>query len=163
VIADELSSVELHANGSQSVVAVSSSEAPYAALALGFVAMCTSFAVANRRSLPDRLNLSDVAGTALAAHAISRIVARARITTFVRAPFASGEAAQEPRGDGFRRAVGELLTCPHCLTPWIAAGLSSLLVLRPREARWATSVFAATVLSEAPDLVTRMANVIRKR
>jgi hypothetical protein len=134
-------------------VSVSSSEAPYAALAFGFVAMCASFAVANRRSLPERLSLADVAGTALAAHAISRIVARARITTFVRAPFASGEAAQEPRGEGFQRAVGELLTCPHCLMPWVAAGLSSLFVLRPREARWTTSIFAATALSEAPSLL----------
>jgi hypothetical protein len=95
-----------------------------------------------RGDQPARLGLADLACIGLASYDIARIVSRDRVTVFLRAPFAGGEAAQYPRGDGMRRAVGELLTCPHCLSLWIAAGLSAGFFRSPRRARFIASVFA---------------------
>src|SRR5205807_1320534 len=107
------------------------SDMPYALLSMGYLAALTSFAAANRRALADRPAASDIAGLGLASYAIARIVARDRITLFLRRPFTFDPAAQQPRQDGFRRPVGELVTCPHCLALWVAGGLAMLHVKRP--------------------------------
>ena len=61
------------------------------------------------------IRFADLPTIGVASHDIARVLARDRIATVLRAPFASGEAAQYPRGSGLRRAIGELVTCPHCL------------------------------------------------
>jgi Protein of unknown function (DUF1360) len=118
-----------------------SSEVPYGALMTTCAALLL---LASRlgREEDARIGLSDVACLGLASHDLARIVARDRIAVFLRAPFASGEAAQLPRGRGMRRAIGELVTCPHCLSIWIATAFTAGFARFPRQSRFVAGVFA---------------------
>jgi hypothetical protein len=55
----------------------------------------------------------------------------------------------QPAGEGVRRAVGELVTCPHCVSLWAAGALAAAQLARPRETRLVTRVFAACALADA--------------
>ncbi len=73
---------------------------------------------------------------------LGRMVAFDQIMDPVRAPFTittldetgAGQTV-EPRGQGARRAIGELISCPICAGTWIAAGLVYALHLVPGPAR----------------------------
>src|SRR5216110_1606458 len=106
--------------------------AEYATL-LGFyiasVAVLTGLATEKDR-FPRRFSLLDLALLGIATHKLSRIVAKDRITSILRAPFVSyirssgaGEVKEEPRGRGIQRAIGTLVSCPYCIGPWSAAVL----------------------------------------
>lgn len=104
----------------------------------------------NDRDLPERFSASDLALLTVATHKISRLAAKDPVTSPLRAPFTrfagtSGEAelAEEVRGTGPRKAVGELVTCPFCLGQWVATALAFGLVLTPRPTRLVASVFTA--------------------
>lgn len=105
--------------------------------------------------LPDGISPAEVAVLGAATHKISRIIARAEITNFLRAPFTRyegradlNEVNQEPRGRGLRRAMGEMLACPLCLGAWVAGGLSVGLAYAPRFTRAAAGAFAALTVSD---------------
>jgi hypothetical protein len=130
----------------------------YAALAGSFGAGCGSF-LAWRRSeggLPEHLELGDVLLLGIATHKVSRLLAKDKITAFVRAPFAEprapgsvpGEVEDRAKGRGLRAAVGQLMTCPHCLSMWIGAGFSAGLVTAPRETRLIAATLASVTLSD---------------
>jgi hypothetical protein len=68
------------------------------------------------------------------------------VTSFLREPLVEGhahEGSEEPAGDGFRQAVGELITCTRCIGTWTAAGLAASQVLWPRFGRLVTWTLAA--------------------
>lgn len=101
------------------------------------------------KDLPD-VTWSDIALVAGATHKLSRLVAKDPVTSPLRAPFArykgqSGEAelAEQVRGTGPRKAMGELITCPFCVGQWVATGFVFGLVLAPRPTRLAASVFTS--------------------
>ena len=57
------------------------------------------------KELPERLALADVVLVGIATHKLSRVIAKDRVTSFVRAPFTryagaagEGELAEDPRG-----------------------------------------------------------------
>jgi hypothetical protein len=118
---------------------------------IGAFVVLIALASGGRRYRPPRL--ADVAIIGLASHDIARIVARDRITRFLRSPFASGAAAQHPRGEGIRRAVGELLTCPHCLSLWIAGALTGASLSFPRRSRFVSAVFAGHALGNGYEFI----------
>lgn len=118
--------------------------APYAALATLFAALLATAARANGRH---RVSLPDVVTIGLASHALGQIVAHEKIAIFLRAPFADGPAAVHPRGEGLRRAVGELVTCPKCNELWIGLVLAVGLSRAPRETRFASAVLATRGVS----------------
>src|SRR3954447_774152 len=99
--------------------------AGYAALSVAFgVALAGSVAAARAagRELPERLSAQDIVLAGIATHKVSRLAAKDKVTSFLRAPFTrfqgtagQGELEDEPRGGGLRYAVGELLVCPYCL------------------------------------------------
>lgn len=134
----------------------------YAALTGLFSAVTVGFSVWVRRSgreLPERIALADLALITLATHKASRLVAKDRVTSAVRAPFTRfqeeggpGEVEEQARGRGLRRAVGELLICPFCLSMWIGAGFAAGLVVAPRPTRWAASVLTAVFGSDVLQL-----------
>lgn len=125
----------------------------YGSLLAAFVLLLARLSGQGREDT--RIDLSDVALIGLASSEVARIVARDRATVFLRAPFTSDDAAQQPTGDGMRRTIGELLTCPHCSSVWIAAALSALFLRSPRRARFLSAVFAGQAVSTAGDYIAR--------
>ncbi|KAF4411098.1 MULTISPECIES: DUF1360 domain-containing protein [Streptomyces] len=117
----------------------------YAALAATFGAGVALFsAVAHRRGikLPERVPPWDVLLLGTATYKASRLLTKDKITSFVRAPFtrreedtSAGEVMDEPRGNGLRLAVGDLVSCPFCTSAWVAGALVGSYVVQPRAAR----------------------------
>jgi hypothetical protein len=109
----------------------------------------------SRKGLPDRYPPSDLLLAGAATYKLSRLLAKDKVTSFVRAPFTehrdqggSGEVEEEPRGYGVRRAIGELLTCPYCLGVWVASGWGIALVAAPRASRLACFTLTALGISD---------------
>jgi Protein of unknown function (DUF1360) len=127
--------------------------AGYAALIGSFVTIAAGFGAwlrASGRELPERMPPGDLALITVATHKASRLVAKDRVTSSVRAPFTRfegdpglGEDSEEARGSGLRRAIGELVTCPYCISLWIASALAAGLLVAPRATRWVASVLSA--------------------
>jgi hypothetical protein len=125
----------------------------YAVLSAAFFAACVGFAEWLRRSdreLPERPAAADLALVTVATHKASRLIAKDRVTSVIRAPFTqfdddetAGEVSESARGTGMRRAIGELLVCPYCLGLWVAAALTAGLIVAPRPTRWAAAVLNA--------------------
>jgi hypothetical protein len=112
--------------------------------------------VAKRRTLPKRFDGRDYLLLGVATQKLSRLVAKDSVGAAIRAPFtrfeeAEGEAEvhEEVRGSGLRHAIGELVTCPFCLSVWIATIFSFGLVLAPRATRLAASILAAVTISDS--------------
>lgn len=131
---------------------------PYLALAgifnLGFAAFLVAAKRADR-PLPDRLSARDVALLGVASFKLSRLISRDQVTAFLRAPFvtykgpaAASEIEEQPRGEGWQRALGNLLTCPYCVAQWVSAGFAYGFILAPRTTRFAAGVFSAYALSD---------------
>jgi hypothetical protein len=107
------------------------------------------------RRLPVSYSLLDLGLGALATHKFARLVSKDGVTTPLRAPFTefeentgSGEVAESPRPEPARHVVGELLTCPFCMAPWIATAYVALLALSPSVARAWAAVFGIVAGSD---------------
>src|SRR5947207_10534437 len=131
--------------------------AEYASL-LGFyvasVAVLTGMAMEQDR-LPKRFGLLDLALLGIATHKLSRVVAKDRITSILRAPFVNyirsagaGEVEEEPRGRGIQRGIGHLISCPYCMAPWCATVLGFGLVFAPRVTRFFAGILASVATSD---------------
>jgi hypothetical protein len=99
------------------------------------------------RTLPAAYEVQDLLVGAVATHKFTRLVSKDGVTTPLRAPFTefeenagSGEVNESPRHGHLSHVPGEVLSCPFCLAPWVAATYVAGLVLSPRLARaWATT------------------------
>jgi hypothetical protein len=108
------------------------------------------------RELPDRSHLTDVLVGGLATHKLSRLVARGSVTSPLRAPFAehdratgAAEHVDSARGSsGVRHTVGELITCPFCVSVWLGTGYVGALALSPRLARAGAAAFGVVAVSD---------------
>jgi hypothetical protein len=120
----------------------------YATLATVFSAVFAGFALVARNRIPARIGFGDMARIGLASYKLGRLIAKDEVTAFVRAPVTTDEAASEPQPKGWSRALGELLTCPHCVGVWASACLTYALVVFPRETRLATTVFGSQALAD---------------
>lgn len=125
--------------------------------------------VRQRGGLPERADGRDVALLCVATHKLSRLVTKDTVTAVVRAPFTEfaepsgeGEVREEVRGRGLRHAVGELLTCPFCLSVWAATILAFGLVLAPRATRLGMTVLTAVAGSDFLQLAYATAQKISK-
>ncbi len=136
----------------------------HAMLTFAFHGSVAAFALAQRRSgrqLPERVPSGDLVLLSVATYKLSRLIAKDRITSFVRAPFTRfkgesdrpGEVSEEPRGQGLRHAIGELLVCPYCLGQWVGTGLLAGYIRDPRLTRTVAMAFTivagSDVLQEA--------------
>lgn len=110
--------------------------------------------------VPQQYAILDLVLGALATHKFSRLLSKDAVTMPLRAPFTkyeepagSGEVNESPRQTHPQHTIGELVTCPFCLAPWVASGYVAGLVLAPRLARtWAAAssiVAASDVLQHA--------------
>ena len=100
--------------------------------------------------LPDRPRAADLALVALATAKVSRLFTRDVVTSPLRAPFTRFEHGAGPaevdesvRGNGVRRSVGELVTCPFCMGQWVATAFTFGILLTPRVTRQVAGMFAA--------------------
>lgn len=90
----------------------------------------------------------------ISTHKLSRLVSKDRVTASFRAPFAkfikddgAGELEEEARGKGMQRAIGDLVTCPFCVSPWVALALMTALLLAPPVGRMLCSILTAVAIS----------------
>jgi hypothetical protein len=111
--------------------------------------------LARGHELPERIGFGDLVLLGVATHKLSRLIAKDKVTSFVRAPFTrlqgpagQGELSEEPRGEGLQLLLGELIVCPYCLGQWVAGvGVVSLLAA-PRLTRLLASIFAVHAASD---------------
>lgn len=107
----------------------------YAATLTGF------FAWANSRGKLGEIPLADILVLGVGTHKAARMLSRDKVLTFVRKPVTvyedtdgapPGEVYERQRSDGspIRRAIADLITCPYCMSPWVAAGLFGIYVTR---------------------------------
>ncbi|MGA4837430.1 DUF1360 domain-containing protein [Streptomyces sp. G45] len=129
----------------------------------GYATLATTFCVsavlvtlvARRRGVrpPAHIPPQDVALLGTATFKASRLLAKDKVTSFLRAPFTrrtedgeGGEVQDEPRGSGARRAVGDLVACPFCVSAWVAGALVASYAVAPRGTRLlCTGLSAVTV------------------
>src|SRR3954463_15052337 len=133
----------------------------YGAIAAAFNGLFAAGLIAARRAdrLPDRFGAGDVALLAGATAKLSRLIAKDRVTSVVRAPFTRfeddtgyGEVEEAARGTGFQRAIGELLICQYCVSQWVAAGMVIGHALAPRETRLVAGTLAVFGLADVLNL-----------
>lgn len=160
----------LEATG-QSEVGASSAERDPGSLAahagltgayLGLVSGGLMLAQRTGRVIPERIPLVDLVLVGVAAHKLSRLLTRAKVTNFIRAPFTEfehfaghGEVEERAKGSGLQKAVGELLLCPFCMGQWAAGGLTVGYVASPRLTRLAAGILVAHTISDFLQLVYR--------
>lgn len=113
-------------------------------------------ALVRKREIPERLAVSDIALSALATHKLSRLVTKDPVTSPLRAPFTMyrgqagpAELAEQVRGGGAQKTVGELVTCPFCVDLWVATGLAAGYVFAPRATRLAVGMLAIVAGADA--------------
>jgi hypothetical protein len=118
------------------------------------VATLTGVAL-ERGRLPKKFGLLDLAALGIATHKLSRIIAKDRITSILRAPFVNyirsagaGEVEEEPRGRGIQRGIGQLISCPYCVAPWCATALGFGLIFAPRITRFFAGILASVATSD---------------
>lgn len=118
----------------------------YLALFSGVVA-----ATSRRPGADTAIPAREIVPLGVATFALSKVVAREKMGTWVRDPFVEEDAERRPgppRGRGVRHAVGELLTCTRCVGAWAGLGLVSLRVLSPPAGRIATVVLATSGVND---------------
>jgi len=117
--------------------------ADYAAITIAYGSLLTALAVSARGREP--LRHGDLLPITAATFALSKLVAKEKVETWVRQPFVEEHSdGRRPKGRGLRYAVGELVTCTRCLGAWSALGLVAVNVHAPRTGRTLTSVLAAS-------------------
>jgi hypothetical protein len=102
-----------------------------------------------------KLKATDLALLGVATHRLGRLVAYDKIAEPFRLPFAEtvpdslgAGKTTTARGEGIRRALGELITCPICAGTWIAAGLVYGLHLLPNPTRLLITIMGVTGIAE---------------
>ncbi|MFI0263068.1 DUF1360 domain-containing protein [Streptomyces sp. NPDC017056] len=130
----------------------------YAVLAGTYAGATTLFALRVRRSgrtLPSGVPPWDLLLLGAATYKASRLLAKDKITSLVRAPFtrragtvSASEVMDEPRGHGVRRATGELLACPFCLAAWVGTALVCGYAVAPRATRLVAGGLGAVAISD---------------
>lgn len=130
----------------------------YALIAAAFTGGAALFVVTARRCgvrLPEHVPPWDVALLGAATFKASRLLAKDKVTSFLRAPFTrrtdeipAGEVMDEPRGSGVRRAVGDRVSCPFCVSVWVAGSLAAGYSCAPRASRPACAALGAVTVSD---------------
>jgi hypothetical protein len=130
----------------------------YEALLATYGALVTAAAWGLHRS-GRRLAVPSPADTVLLGTAVfklSRIVTKEKVLRPVRDPFveevepgAGSELNSTPAGRGVRGAVGELLTCPFCISVWLSTALVLLFAVAPRATRLIASTASTAAVADA--------------
>jgi hypothetical protein len=127
----------------------------------GYVTLVTLFGAGLGSALllasPRRMRVAaaDPVLFGLATFQVARIISKDKVLAPLRAPFTqfeepsgAGEIEESARGEGLQKAIGELLTCPYCLAPWVASAFAVGTLFAPRKTRWLASIFAMVALAD---------------
>ena len=138
--------------------------ATFAAVFHGAMAGAVMAARRSGRDLPQHVDTGDIVLIGTASYKLSRLIAKKKVTAFVRAPFTElegkggpAELDEKPRGSGLQRALGELLVCPYCLGLWASGGFHAGLLFAPRATRFSASVLTAMTISDFLQIAYRAA------
>ncbi|MCA1834312.1 MAG: DUF1360 domain-containing protein [Actinomycetota bacterium] len=131
----------------------------YAGIMAANASLLAAAAVAFKKSgkgPPAPLSAGDVVLTSIATHRIARLVSKDTITSPLRAPFARyegpgapAEVNEEVRGRGWRKAIGELVTCPFCTGEWIATSFAVGWLFAPRATRFIATMWGCLGIADA--------------
>jgi hypothetical protein len=110
---------------------------------------------ATNKQLPERIPIADLLLLGVGTHKLSWILAKDRVTSFLRAPLTryegslnSSDVKESPRGHGLRLAAGELAICPYCMGQWVASAMLATYALSPSKARFIASIFTALTIND---------------
>jgi hypothetical protein len=123
----------------------------YGAINAVYAALLAGVLVASRGRLreEDRISGSELLPLGAATFALSKVIAREKIGSWVREPFVDDPVhPHRPRGHRIRRAVGELVMCTRCVGAWSALGLVGLRVTSPEAGRTVTAVLATSATND---------------
>jgi len=102
-------------------------------------------ALARRHGGGEAIARKDLPVLAMATFAMADVLAKEKVSTWLREPFVREEADHKPasaEGTGIRHAIGELLTCTRCVGTWSALGLVGLWTASPTAGRTTANVLA---------------------
>ena len=128
----------------------------YAGLNGLFLALLAAFAH-RQRNKRDNLELRpfDLVLLGLATMRLGRLVAYDKVFEIWRLPVAETQPDESgagdtvvPKGHGFQRALGELISCPICAGTWVAAALVYGLRIAPRFTHALLAIMSAVGIAE---------------
>lgn len=103
----------------------------------------------------EKIAAADVLLLGAATFKLARIIAKDRVTSPIRAPFTeyvepdgTSEVNEKSRGTGLQRAIGDLITCPWCVAPWVAGALTTGFIFKPRATRTLSKIFASVAVAD---------------
>jgi hypothetical protein len=122
----------------------------YAAINAVYAALAAGLLYATReRAAEDPIEVRELIPLSAATFALSKVIAREKIGSWVREPFVEDpKGAKKPRGRRLQRAVGELVTCTRCVGAWSALGVVGLRLASPGSGRVVTNVLAASAAND---------------
>jgi hypothetical protein len=122
----------------------------YAKINAVYGVLMTAVVLSTReRASDDPITGRELVPIAAATFALSKVIAREKIGTWMRDPFVDDPSGERrPRGRRLQRAVGELLTCTRCVGAWSALGIVGLRLAAPGSGRTVTNVLAASAAND---------------
>jgi hypothetical protein len=115
----------------------------YAVLSSVYGALLAGVAVTAHKR--DEIPRAELVPLAAATFALSKLLVKEKVETWVRAPFVEESSnGRKPKGERLRYAVGELLSCTRCTGGWAALGLVGLRLHAPATGKAVTSVLAVS-------------------
>ncbi|WP_182544101.1 DUF1360 domain-containing protein [Halosaccharopolyspora lacisalsi] len=131
--------------------------AGYSLVLLAYFAGAVGFTGAARVTgrTPPRLGPGELTLLTIATHKISRALAKDPVTSPLRVPFTRFEGVSGPselheevRVSGMEHSLGELVSCPFCLAPWVASGLFAGYTFFPGPTRAAVITYTVVAGSD---------------
>jgi Protein of unknown function (DUF1360) len=122
----------------------------YAALTAGYGALVAAVLLAARDHGEEPIRSAEIAPLGIATFALSKLIAKEKVDSWVREPFVEElpDGERRPKGRRLRYAVGELLTCTRCVGAWSSLALVGLRLARPREARVVSTLLGASAVND---------------
>ncbi|MFI6089596.1 DUF1360 domain-containing protein [Streptomyces sp. NPDC051218] len=131
-----------------------------AVVAFGAYTAAWGTVAARRKSkAPDSFAPWDVLLTGAAVFRLSRLLSKGSVTSPLRAPFTRYESAagpaevsESPRGGAVTSTVGELVTCPFCLSVWLTTTFTGARLVWPHATRTVTGALTSLALADTLQL-----------
>src|SRR3954447_3525904 len=122
----------------------------YATLSAGYAAGAAAVLLAARDHGEQIVHPAEIVPLGVAAFALSKLISKEKIDSWMREPFVEElpDGERRPKGRRMRYAIGELLTCTRCVGAWSSLGLVGLRLRRPREARIVTTLLGTSAVND---------------